>query len=983
MLKSIKLLFVLLFLIIISLLSYLYSGIKIDSFSLSNFSVSQFYIKMNKKLILDIGNIEYKSKKTETKSSLEDLKKDIELLPKILMLFESIDIKSLKIDDNEFRILINDKDLYLDNKFLNISSKIDITSNQILFDMYSLYLKDYELLFDGKLKIDYFNDNLNYFGNFYYQDIKASLNIEIVKELAKFYITSEPFKSLSFLKKFLQLPSTAEEWMYDNVEGDITLQNLYAEYDLKNNQLIEKSIDGKAQIKEAKIRFHKDLETIVTKNLDITFKDDNLHFNLIEPIYKNKSLEGSYVTIHHLTSEKNGEVEVNIKTNSRLDKDILEILKAYEINLPLEQKSGMTQASLTMIFPYELEKDMSTKGEFFVKDSQISIGNFNFSSKNATVILDESNILIKDADFKYKDMINAVTNLNFDTKTLKAFGEANINSLVIKKDNNEKLLEIKDKKTALELDFSKDTNINLKDLDTSLKILDLIYITINDLSKIYPYSKFLKENSIKNGNLSLDVKDEKNIKLKASIKGLDLPIQKDGKNIENLDIVGNINGKNVEITSLDENIKLEIKNDLKIYLRNLDIALDTSKTESNNFTQTLNIYLTNSNLNLDGTVYKIKNANLFVKKGQIDFDATLNELDIPLKKNGKKIEELSLVGVYKNNNTKLNTKNNDLILEFKNDSLVLHINGYDVIYQTSNKEENDEKRQNISILGVNSNILLNDKYKFLADNFEVRVRKDEKYISVKYKDIDITLKESKDKKIDIYTDNLNDEYVNTIFDKKIFKDGEIILLASGDINNLNGKLIIENSKIEDLAILNNLLIFIHTSPALVNPLLAVPSVVGMATNSGFNLTAYKIVNGIMEFNYSENKELIEVKKLVTVGNGIDFEGKGKVNLNDLTIDSEIKLIFLKDYSKIVGAIPVVNYVLLGDNNRVETQVNIFGDLSNPSISTNLTKETFSIPMNIAKRIFSSPSTFLDFIKGKNENEKDKKNEEKLINKPLN
>ena len=50
-------------------------------------------------------------------------------------------------------------------------------------------------------------------------------------------------------------------------------------------------------------------------------------------------------------------------------------------------------------------------------------------------------------------------------------------------------------------------------------------------------------------------------------------------------------------------------------------------------------------------------------------------------------------------------------------------------------------------------------------------------------------------------------------------------------------MIIKIVNIEDLAILNNLLLFIHTSPAFINPFLAIPSVVGMATNSGFNLTA--------------------------------------------------------------------------------------------------------------------------------------------------
>ena len=154
----------------------------------------------------------------------------------------------------------------------------------------------------------------------------------------------------------------------------------------------------------------------------------------------------------------------------------------------------------------------------------------------------------------------------------------------------------------------------------------------------------------------------------------------------------------------------------------------------------------------------------------------------------------------------------------------------------------------------------------------------------------------------------------------------------------------------------------------------------MATTSGFNLTAYKIVNGAIEFTYSKEKDLIDIKKLITVGNGIDFDGNGKIDLNNMTINSDIKLIFLKDYSKIVGIIPVVNYVLLGNNNRVETQVNLFGDLDNPKISTNLTKDAFSIPMNIAKRILSSPSMLLNFITGK-DSEEEVLEKEKRINKP--
>ena len=933
---------------------------------------------MDKKLILDIGNIEYISKKSKINNSFEDLKKDIQLLPQILKLFQNINIEKLKIDGNEFKIILNENDLYLDNKFVNISSKIDISSKQITFDLYSLYLKDLALFFDGKIKVDYFNEKLNYFGNFYYENIQSNLNIEMNEKLIKFYLVSETFKNLQFLKKYLELPEIAEQWMYENVQGDMKLENFYGEYDLQKNEIIEKSLKGKAQIQNAKIRFHKNVDEIMTKNIDIFFKDDKLYFDLIEPKFKDKDITGSYVTINNLTSALNGEVEVFIQTNNMLDKDILNILKAYDIHLPIIQKSGITQAKLLLKFPYIEEKPMTTKGNFLVNNSEFFINNFSFNTQNAHIILDDSIVHIKDADFKHKNMIDAFVNLDIDTKTLKSSGSAMINSFLIKKDDGEKIVEIKEKKTSVNLDFNKEVNIDLVDLDTKIKVADFVYVDIKNLSKIYPYSNLLKDISAKDGNISLIIKDDKNIKFKAFVQGFNFPLEKNGYLLKELDIVGSLEDKNIFVSTVDEDIKLEIKDDIKLFLNNLNISIDTKKQKSD-FPKKINIYLGNSNLKIDETTYTLKKADVHINKNQIDFDVIVKNLDIPLKKDNKNIEELELVGSYNKDITKINTKNNDLFLELKNDFVYLDIDGYDIYY--SSKNDFDEKFRNIDLIAENSNIIVDDKYKILADNYGLRLRKDSKFIYLKHKETQVSFKEYGDKRVDIFADELSEEFINSIFAKNIVNGGNILFFANGSLDNLNGKIIIENSNVEDLAILNNLLMFIHTSPALINPLLAIPSVVGMATNSGFNLTAYKITNGTIDFNYNKKNNLIDVKKLLTIGNGIDFDGKGRIDLGNLTLDTQLKLIFLKDYSSIVGAVPVVNYVLLGDNNRVETQVNISGDLNNPEISTNLTKDTFNIPMNIAKRVFSSPSMFLDFMSGKDSQDEEKLKEE-FINKPL-
>ena len=112
---------------------------------------------MDKKLILNIGNIEILSKKSSESSSFEDIKKELDSFPKVLALFQNIDIERLKVANNEFKIIFDENNLYLYNKYMNISSKVDITSKQVIFELYSLYLKDVDVLLDGKIKVDYFN----------------------------------------------------------------------------------------------------------------------------------------------------------------------------------------------------------------------------------------------------------------------------------------------------------------------------------------------------------------------------------------------------------------------------------------------------------------------------------------------------------------------------------------------------------------------------------------------------------------------------------------------------------------------------------------------------------------------------------------------------------------------------------------------------------------------------------------------------------
>lgn len=961
MLKAIKALLLFLFLSIIILFSILFSGIKINSFSFANFFVSQFYIKLDKKLIVRIDKIDFISKKSEVKSSIEDIKKNIELFPKLINFFQEIDIKNLKIDGNEFSIFIDNDDLYLDNKFVNLVSTINRASKQVEFDIKSLYLKDYSVLFQGLVKLDYFKNEIKYFGDIHYENLILKANIDISKDRLKFFTRSEYFENLNFLKEILDLPQTANEWMYDNVTGNFKLDWFYGEFDLEKNEIIEKSLQGEAHIKAANIRFHKNINKIITQNVKVKFKNDTLYFELVDAKFKNKELINSYVTIKNLTDEINGVVDVNIETKTKLDSDILAILKAYDIDLPILQKSGNTNAKLLLSFPYDEKKSLTTKGEFTIENSEILIDSFNFKSNNAKVKLEDNMVFVEDASFLFNDMIDATANIKIDTNTLKSSGITQINRLFIKDNENNEILDIKDFTTSINMDFSKNIDIDIEALHTKIKFENNLFIIVDDLSKIYDYSKLLKDYSIKSGNLVLKIFDEKNIDFEALIAGFDFPLYKNEVKLSELFVEGFIKENDIAISSKDKDFKIEIKDNIDIFLKDYKIIDTFSNNKNKNFDKNINIVLENCSLEQEDNIYSFKNAKVFIKKDETNFEASLKELTFPLKKDGMDLQELDIKGNIKDDITKISSIDDSLKVELRNDSLKLEIKNLDVDLDFKIASKLSYKK--LLINAINSNITINNEYKILAENYILNLNDKERFVYLKYKDSELSFREYEDEKIDIFAANLSEEFLNSLLAKQIINGGTINLYANGNYNLFGGKLLVKDSSISNLSILSNLLAFVETTPALAtqiitlpfNPLFALPTAgIGLK-----NIGVYTLKEGNMEFTYSKDENILKIDNLNTIGTGIDFEGFGVINLNNFTIDAKINLIFLKDYTTFVRFIPLVNYILLGNEERVETLVDIYGDLSDPKISTNLLKDSFSAPVNIFKRVFTAPANIFN------------------------
>jgi hypothetical protein len=212
---------------------------------------------------------------------------------------------------------------------------------------------------------------------------------------------------------------------------------------------------------------------------------------------------------------------------------------------------------------------------------------------------------------------------------------------------------------------------------------------------------------------------------------------------------------------------------------------------------------------------------------------------------------------------------------------------------------------------------------------------------------------------------LEAEDINSILEKKIFEGGYISFQVYGNLNKVDGSLKLYNTLIRDLPLLNNLIIFINTTPAIINPLLVLPTLFRLGETK-FNTTGYLVQKGLSNFKYNMINNNLNLSKIYLKSNMMDFSGVGDINLENNQVNLKVNAIFLKDYSKIISYIPIVGYIILGDDGNFITQVDINGTVNKPIFHSNLIKDSFKGFENWLKRILIFPFKLFDINSSSNE-----------------
>ncbi|WP_200762260.1 AsmA-like C-terminal domain-containing protein [Nitrosophilus alvini] len=286
---------------------------------------------------------------------------------------------------------------------------------------------------------------------------------------------------------------------------------------------------------------------------------------------------------------------------------------------------------------------------------------------------------------------------------------------------------------------------------------------------------------------------------------------------------------------------------------------------------------------------------------------------------------------------------NEKIKIFYKDILDISLKDYDIHIKSDMFDQNDtgsdSALKNIRLNGKNSNIII-DNHLLLCENY-ILVKKGSliDFLST-YKSGKVILTGTT-KNFKITGSNLKEELVSRFIDFYGINGGLYNLQANGNTKNLTGKITFYNAVLKDFALLNNILAFLNTVPALIT-----------FSDPGYSQHGFKVKKGVMNFRLVN--KVLYIDSLKFEGSSTNIEGSGILDLNRNTIDMRLKLKTFKRISTVVSKIPLAGYILLGEDGSISTVLKIRGDLMKPKIESKLPEETIKAPLNIIKRTLELP-----------------------------
>ncbi|MDC0933485.1 AsmA-like C-terminal domain-containing protein, partial [Arcobacteraceae bacterium] len=703
-------------------------------------------------------------------------------------------------------------------------------------------------------------------------------------------------------------------------------------------------------VKNLILTFDKKLKNIKADTVFVNYHNNTFNLSFIKPSYEDVLLERSKVSY---SIEKNV-LKLYLKTQSLFNNTIKNILSYYGVDIDTIQYDGTNDISTNIFIPFD-------KGDIYV-DADIGILNSNledFGHKykvNKSVLTYKDNIITGKTDLnhiKYKDIeinnsfftykIDITNNLKLDltsdtvhfTKDTYNFHTQNT-SLQFENDKIIVSSDIFDNNKKTHIKLNNTTDLTTKKLSGSFNLqYDDTYNNISFSGKKILYKGSYNEDL----NVSIQSNDIKIIQpYPSTIKELSVKVQKD-------EIISRFTLKDEENT------------------HTLNIANTTNLIDKISY----------GNIGIERLIFKdfvnIKDKNIPYQaffEDSIIFNSAIfgftyyksadsKREKIIISNPNKFLKPLHFLSVDKKSNGFIEIESENLKNPFiKIEDLNINLN---TTYFESKENNTTEdivlpKFPKIDLQYRNSHVKY-DEYTLSFDTLNIKTDNNTTSLDI-LKEKSIIKINTEGDRIMFNASNLTDKYIDNFLNKELLEGGYVDINIYGDtINKLSGDINFYDTTVKNVTLINSLTTFVNTTPAIINPLLALPTLFRLA-ETGFDTNGYYMKHGDGSFRYNLAKKELDIYDLYTNGKMSNFIVNSHTNLSTKKIDANVDISFLKDFTTALNHIPLVGYIIMGDDGEFHTSVDITGTTDDPELETHTVKEATNGFTGIIKRILTLP-----------------------------
>ena len=597
-------------------------GITIPSLTLPSVRISRLSVRLEHRLAVNIDEL------TIARGRIAfDPETWIPRIRTASHLLQDLHIRRFRYHGYSGSLAWTDRTFHLKNDLLELTATLAFRDGVFAFDLERLRTRNYDLLVSGSGTYGFRSRRLAFAGTVQGYGIHGNVELDLQGEEGLLRLRTGDFSTLADALAPFPLEPELRSWLTKKITARaMRIEELRCRFRLDRGVpvLDPQSISGRARLRGVAITFNPDLAPVRVEEALLRWHDDLLDCTLTRPFYRNRSLAGSHVTVTNLLGDNPSSVDIRLRTRTRLDQPVLDLLHAYDIDLPLVQTDGFTAADLRLVLRLR-DMDVQARGDFSTGRSGWLWQGIPVRCEAAEVGLVNSRITIRKAELSWQDNLRAGLSGDVDMAAREAHLSADIHSLLLGK-GNMTLLRAEDLTQPVVVDFRDLTTIRLPLLETEI-VRDggAATVTIHSLRAVRPLVPLLEEIPLDDGSLQVTTPDMRRFRFQGALTLLTSSLRDHGRPVTDFRFRGSSGPDGTIVSANKGKITARITEKLRIHLKDYGVVIGAdSGATSLHLALPTHISAVNSSLRIRGFTIAATSYKADIDGAMVRFSASLS-----------------------------------------------------------------------------------------------------------------------------------------------------------------------------------------------------------------------------------------------------------------------------------------------------------------------------------------------------------------------